>query len=663
MPTILMILSSNKTKASDLFLLRVRGGQAGTLLIILCAATFFLYYPGIFGPFLLDDFPNLEPLSFNGGVTSIHNLLSFIFSNESGKLGRPVSMLSFLINDQYWPGYAPVFKYTNVLIHLLVGVLIFIFSRQVIRSLCQEEDKDVNLFALFATAFWLLHPLNVSTTLYVIQRMTQLSSLFSLLAIILYLHGRQYLMVGSAKGFIYVGLAFFPVGLAGILSKENAILLIPLILLLDCLLPKGNSYRSIQYSNFIKYVVLMFPLVVLLGYFAANASDIAAGYQKREFEPLERILTEARVLCDYLSKIFLPRASGLSLFHDDFQISSSVFNPISTVFAIIFLCALVFTAFLLKKKQPLLLFAVAWFLIAHSLESTLIPLEIYFEHRNYLPMIGPVLFASYSLIKILNWVFCKTVIFRNLILISILAVQALMLNITARTWSDSGLLFYSWAIEHPDSLRSQRAYAEYLESIGLLDHAIKVLDDAYRKHSYDISLLISKLNIQCRLQSLYPLTVSNIINGSKDARFTDGVLYYLQGLTENVIAGNCRYFGVDDMHILFDYVENLPLLKSKSKYAAKVYYLHSDLYVHQHNLQGAMDRLNKVFELQPTVDVALKQAVLLTSASLYDQALERVNAAMLADKNRRLLMPSRIAEINQLENFIRNQQKIESDAE
>ena len=645
----------------------LKDGWFGVLLIFLCMATYVLYYPGILGPFLLDDSPNLQTLSANGGVTSFESLLRFVFSNESGRLGRPVAMLSFLINDQHWPSYSPSFKYTNVLIHLLIGVLVFIFTRQLIRNLGKNlaklSEQEINLIALFAAAFWLFHPLNVSTTLYVVQRMTQLASLFSLIAIILYLHGRRHLLEGTSKGYLYIGLAFFPFGTAGLLSKENAVLFVPLILLIEFLLPGLPNNKFAQQFSRVKWGLLVVPLLLLVGYFVFNWDTIARGYQGREFDASERIMTEARVLCDYLLKIVFPKASGLTLLHDDFPLSSSLLNPISTLVAVIFLILLFLVAMLTRKKQPLFAFAVGWFFIGHLLESTLIPLEIYFEHRNYLPMIGPVIFLSYFLVKIFGRLFVDSQVFKILVLVMILAVEAMMLNISTRTWGDTGLLFYSWAIEHPESLRSQRNYAAYLEKAGLPDHAIKVLDEAYKVHPYDVSLLLAKLNIQCDEQDDEALKVTEIINAYEDSRFTDGILYHIEKLTGKVIAQECKSLTESDLNLLFDYLENLPLLAGKRRYAAKLYYLHASLYIHQRNLQGAMIKLDQVYSVQPTVDVALKQAVLLSSASLYDQALERIAAAKSANQTRRLLRPSRMDELEQFERYIRRKQKTGLDSE
>src|SRR5690606_15482615 len=91
--------------------------------------------------------------------------------------GRPLSMLSFIINDFSWPSSPWPFKYTNLLVHLLVGVVIFGFAR----SLGQSRTKPVrgDFVALVAMSAWLLHPMQLSTSMLVIQRMTQLSALFT----------------------------------------------------------------------------------------------------------------------------------------------------------------------------------------------------------------------------------------------------------------------------------------------------------------------------------------------------------------------------------------------------------------------------------------------------------------------------------------------------
>ena len=92
---------------------------------------FLVYYPGLSGIFLVDDKVTLQSINNQGGVTDWNSLLSFIFSNRSGPSGRPFSMLSFLIDDQAWPGDPASYKYTNIMIHILCGLCIFVFLLEI----------------------------------------------------------------------------------------------------------------------------------------------------------------------------------------------------------------------------------------------------------------------------------------------------------------------------------------------------------------------------------------------------------------------------------------------------------------------------------------------------------------------------------------------------
>ena len=81
----------------------------------------------------------------------------------------------------------------------------------------------------------------------------------------------------------------------------------------------------------------------------------------------------------------LPNLAEMGLHHDDFVISKTLLSPWTTLPAIAGLLALAVGALVLRKKHPLITFGIVFFFVAHALESTIIPLEIAFEHRNYLP--------------------------------------------------------------------------------------------------------------------------------------------------------------------------------------------------------------------------------------------------------------------------------------
>src|SRR5690606_35304115 len=140
------------------------------------------------------------------------------------------SLLSFLIDANNWPAEAWPFKRTNLVIHLTVGLVLFGTTRALLLSIGRSTSEAYWL-GLAATALWLVNPFLVSTTLYVVQRMTQLAALFVLAGVWCYLHGRILLTRSRTwQGYIFLGVGVPLCTLLATLSKENGALL-PLLLL------------------------------------------------------------------------------------------------------------------------------------------------------------------------------------------------------------------------------------------------------------------------------------------------------------------------------------------------------------------------------------------------------------------------------------------------
>src|SRR5690606_35099989 len=102
--------------------------------------TLLVSWPALNGPFLFDDIPNLEQLATLGGHLDWESLANFAAQYRS-QPGRPLSMLSFVLNDSTWPTNPWSFKYTNLMLHLFGGVLVFGFGRS-LAGLCVEAKRS-----------------------------------------------------------------------------------------------------------------------------------------------------------------------------------------------------------------------------------------------------------------------------------------------------------------------------------------------------------------------------------------------------------------------------------------------------------------------------------------------------------------------------------------
>ena len=418
------------------------------LLLISCSSL--IFWPGITGPFLLDDSANLSAMQKSGGITDLTSLLAYTFNNIASSFGRPIAYLSFTINSQTWPAEPYAFKYTNILLHALNSIVVFALCFALFNKINHRQTRTSLSIAFLAALLWAIHPIQVSTVLYVVQRMSELSALFIFAGVLTYLHGRTNFSHNSGAAYTWMSSGIAVFGTLAFLSKENGVLLPLLILVVEVTL-----LSNIQRPKYWRYWAIPFialPLTVIAVYFGIVISDSTVKYITRDFSLYERLLTQARVLLDYLYYFVWPTQTP-SLYHDDFSISKGLFQPFTTLLSLTAITALLWFAIRNRTKHSVISFAILWFFTAHLLESTVIPLETYFEHRNYTALLGPALAFSYYSHKLIQK---KPAIF--LPLLSLIVISLITLNIKHSTsWGDESQLVSTWSTQHPDSLRSQTA--------------------------------------------------------------------------------------------------------------------------------------------------------------------------------------------------------------
>ena len=345
-----------------------------------------LYWSSLSGPFLFDDIPNLERLAQIGGVKDWHSLTVFLLGGHSAA-GRPLSFASFLLDDFAWPSQPWLFRYHNLLFHVLTFLLLLWLTIRL--NLQFYANRTTGFWIAFFAAFaWSIHPLMVSTTAYVVQRMEILSALFSIAGLLCYTIGRQRALDGSLRSgysIATLGLGIFTI--LAFLSKENGALAPLLALVIEACVFRFRPPSGVSRSSHVIwiFVVLLGPLLLIAAYFIATwHSVISPLYETRSFTLTERLYTEPRIIVDYLRKLLLPSMQSSGLFHDDYPFSTSLLTPPSTIISIIAVAGLFIFGILLRRRQPTISLAILFFFAAHSLESTFLPLELYFEHRNYL---------------------------------------------------------------------------------------------------------------------------------------------------------------------------------------------------------------------------------------------------------------------------------------
>lgn len=497
--------------------------------------TMLIYWPGLLGPWLVDDNHNLGHFWQHTPATAPY--IELVFENISGPLGRSVSMTTFAVNHALGLFSPYALKATNLLFHLGNGLLLFALLRQLFQQRNPIEGVTPAMLAALLTCWWLLLPLHTSTVLYIVQRMTQIASLFSLLTCLTWALGRAAIQTGSLqKGRAWIAgslLAFFPLA---IFSKESAFGILPWLLLIELFFFNQASQRI----KIRPVLTALLILTLLIGSLLATLPIITDGYVGRSFSLSERLLTEPRILWTYISDIFLPDNQRMGLFQDDYLISHSLTSPWTTVLAIAGLTGALFIAIWLSATRWWgVAFGILFYLAGHLIESTIIALELYFEHRNYLPSAG--LLLAIATLVISHWPWQK----RWLILTFTLYLGVLGFSTLQRShiWGDKDLLLETSALNHPHSLR---AWSDYTENLLITKGGRTALETALQgaKSNPEFAGIswLHMISIYCRLDSPPPpalLTASSQALGKLPPHYTTPLSVGLQNILENWQAGKC----------------------------------------------------------------------------------------------------------------------------
>ncbi len=437
-------------------------------------------WPMLDGPWLFDDGQLQRPIAemhAQGLAALAGNGWREQLIMSGSAYGRPVSMATFAANAL--AGTSPFgFKLVNLALHLAAGTLVLLLVRVLARAPMGPAagPRHGEVFALLVALVWVLHPLHVSTYAYVVQRMTILSALLSLLGLWLYARMRVRELGGGAPARAgELGLPLLILPPAAYLAKENGALLPVLLLVMELVLFRWQGSARTR-----RVLAVYFSVVVLAGLVLAAVlfapERLRAAFAGRDFTAGERLLTQARVVSLYVGQILLPRPDWMTFYYDRLPVSHGLWQPMSTLPAILFLAGLFGLGLALVRRRPLAAFGILFFFAGHLMESTLIPLLLAFEHRSYLPSLGLILAAADLLAGARGDLARWRAPIAALVLVGLFALTVLR----ASGWGGTGEGIWLTALAaHPPSDTARAEYAQWLTEQGRTGEARGLVAGAY----------------------------------------------------------------------------------------------------------------------------------------------------------------------------------------
>ena len=408
-----------------------------------------VYWTGLGGGFIFDDYPNLVEDS-DWKVTSLEwaNLQGVLGSGIASVFGRPLAVLSFAFNH-YFSGLDPwSMKLTGVVLHLFNAALVYLLCLRLFQLL-PGDGKPGRFAAWLLAAVWMVHPLQASTVLYVVQRMEVGAHTGVLLALLAYLRGREAQRDGERSWPWW--LVTVVAGLVGLGFKETALLLPGYALVLEVCLLHFCSRTGRSRGLVALYAAGIVAAVMVYFWKVVPAAMAPHAYAFRDFTLTERLLSQLAALTLYLKQILLAWPESLWFYYDNFPVSHGLFQPIATFWGLVCLAGILGAAWACWRRWPLVTLGLLWFLVAHFLTSNIVSLELVFEHRNYFALLGVLL----ALMQPLGWVGrALTPGVRKVVGVLPLVFVGLMGVIQTSTWGDPMRLALALSSRNPESVRA-----------------------------------------------------------------------------------------------------------------------------------------------------------------------------------------------------------------
>ena len=430
------------------------------------------------------------------------------------------------------------------------------------------------------------------------------------------------------------------------LSKANGALLPALALTLEWFFLRPASVHDIawpapgrRHHQIAAFVLLALPSIAVGSYLLFEGwQGVAHGISGvRPWTLEQRLITEPRVLFEYLRLLWLPHPYTAGVFNDQFVASTSLWSPASTLPALFGVLGLLTGAFLVRHKAPAVALAIAFYLVGQSMESSTIALELYFEHRNYLPAL--LMFWPLAL-----WL-CGAPITakaqaapdgkraemfgqrsRTVIAVLLLAGFAWMTHARADLWGNTRDQALLWARLNPLSPRAQAYAAQEEAAGGHPEQAIKRLTPALERNPDQVQLALNLLAARCQLGSIDQASMQASIVALRTTRDTGNLLASWFGRSlEQSRAPICPQLDLTGIEVLLNAAMSNPRLMEAPGRRQDLYHLRGRIALERHDSTSALASFDLALDQQVAPTIAFQQAALLGSAGYPVQGLKHLD--------------------------------------
>ena len=431
---------------------------------ILACVAFEVYGRALHGPFLYDDFslpfykPRFPTESFSAWIAGV----------------RPLLMFSYWINFQLAGRDTYSYHILNFIFHLVNSSVVFLIVR---RILAQEpiERWQLDTLSVFASALFLLHPVQTESIAYIAGRSEALSALFFLCALTVFLYRPSPSIDWRRSALILI---LFACALA---SKEHTAILPILLLFTDLFWSPEERIIAVRRNWRLYLPMLCGGLLAATFIWTMLNNSTSAGFDHAGVNWLSYALTECRVFFKYLQLFLFP--AGQNLDHD-VPWSPNRFDLGSAV-ALLGILALAVVAWRLRRRFPVGGYGFLIFLLLLAPTSSFIPIkDAIAEHRLYLPMLGLVLVPCEFLRH-----FCRERRATVALAGTLIVAAAIATYHRSSVWASEAALWKDTVAKSPNKIRDYGHLVHGLVREHRCREALHLLSDVSRRIAPDAALL------------------------------------------------------------------------------------------------------------------------------------------------------------------------------